>query len=186
MFKKQELADNWKYGAANGRKYSRFAAGDIRRDIYLKVSKAPISESVVVESKPSAIVKVCRWILSKLKANNFSQEDIFAVHLALEEAFLNAVKHGNKLDPKKEVKINYSVSIDKVEISMTDSGRGFDPNRIPDPRYGENLYKTEGRGLFLIRAYMDEVEFNKRGNRIRMVRYKEKPRLTEIQGQAQA
>ena len=142
-------------------------------------SKIPISRSMVVENTPSAIVGVCRWILSELEANNFSQEDIFAVHLALEEAFVNAVKHGNKMDPDKEIKIDYSVDLDKVEISMTDEGDGFDPEAVPDPRCGENLYKIDGRGLFLIRSYMDVVEFNKRGNSVHMVRYKEKPRMSK-------
>ena len=142
-------------------------------------SKIPISRSMAVENTPSAIVGVCRWILSELEANNFSQEDIFAVHLALEEAFVNAVKHGNKMDPDKEIKIDYSMDLDKVEISMTDEGDGFDPEAVPDPRCGENLYKTDGRGLLLIRSYMDVVEFNKRGNSVHMVRYKEKPRMSK-------
>ena len=142
-------------------------------------SKIPISRSMVVENTLSAIVGVCRWILSELEANNFSQEDIFAVHLALEEAFVNAVKHGNKMDPDKEIKIDYSVDLDKVEISMTDEGDGFDPEAVPDPRCGENLYKTDGRGLLLIRSYMDVVEFNKRGNSVHMVRYKEKSRMSK-------
>ena len=136
------------------------------------MSRTSISRSLVVESTPSAIVEVCRGILTKLKANNFSEDDIFAVHLALEEAFLNAVKHGNKMDPAKEIKIDYSVKADKVEISMTDEGNGFNPNVVPDPRCGKNLYKTNGRGLFLMCSYMDTVEFNKQGNRVHMVRYK--------------
>ena len=140
---------------------------------------------MVVESTPSAIVEVFRWILDKVEANNFGQEDIFAIHLALEEAFLNAVKHGNKMNPDKEIKVDYTVGLDKVEVSMTDEGNGFDSDAVPDPRYGENLYKTKGRGLFLIRSYMDVVEFNEQGNRIRMIRYKEKPRLTEIRSQTQ-
>jgi serine/threonine-protein kinase RsbW len=102
----------------------------------------------------------------------------------MEEAFINAIKHGNKMDAKKEVKIDYSVSSDKVEILMTDLGDGFDPDSVPDPRRGENLYKTEGRGLLLMRSYMDVIEFNERGNRVRMVRYKEKPRLTKTQHKA--
>jgi len=140
---------------------------------------------MVVEGTPSAIVEACRWILDKVEANNFSQEDIFAIHLAMEEAFLNAVKHGNKMNPDKEIKVDYTVGLDKVEISMTDEGNGFDSDSVPDPRYGENLYKTKGRGLFLIRSYMDVVEFNEQGNRIRMIRYKEKPRLTEIRSRTQ-
>ena len=143
------------------------------------VSKAPINCSIVVESKPSAVVGVYEQILSKLENNGFSKEDIFAVHLALEEAFLNAVKHGNKMDSAKSVKIDYSVGLDKVEISMTDQGDGFEPEAVVDPRWGESLYKPEGRGLLLMNAYMDVVEFNERGNSVYMARYKEKPRLTE-------
>jgi len=134
---------------------------------------------MAVESTSSAIVAVYKRILSELKANKYKQEDIFAVHLALEEAFVNAVKHGNKMDPDKEIKIDYSVDLDKVEISMTDEGDGFEPEAVPDPRCGENLYKTDGRGLLLIRSYMDVVEFNKRGNSVHMVRYKEKSRMSK-------
>ena len=147
-------------------------------------SETPTNRSIVVESTPFAIVGVCKQILAELKANNFSKEDIFAVHLALEEAFINAVKHGNKMDPDKEVKIDYSTSLEKVEISMTDEGEGFNPDAVPDPRYGKNLYKTEGRGLLLIRSYMDVVKFDGRGNSLHMIRYKERPRLRGTQSQA--
>ena len=140
-------------------------------------SKTPINHSVVIESTRSGIAGVCKRLLSELETNNFSQEDIFAVHLALEEAFLNAVKHGNKMEPDKEIKIDYLVSSDKVEVFMVDEGDGFDPNSVPDPRRGENLYKTKGRGLLLMRSYMDVIEFSERGNRVHMVRYKEKPHL---------
>lgn len=147
-------------------------------------SRAPTTRSMAIASTPAAIAEVCKWILPKLKACNFSQEDIFAVHLALEEALINAIKHGNKMDPAKEVKIDYSVSSDKVEISMTDEGEGFDPEVVPDPRHGKNLYKNDGRGLLLMQSYMDVVEYSKRGNSVRMVRYKEKPRLPETQKQS--
>jgi serine/threonine-protein kinase RsbW len=149
-------------------------------------SKTPVRGSVAVESRASAITEVCRKILSELEAGDFSQEDIFAIHLALEEAFINAIKHGNRMNRDKEVKIDYSVGLDKVEIFMTDEGNGFDPNSIPDPRSGENLYKTEGRGLLLINSYMDVVEFNEQGNQVHMVRYKEKPRLAGAPSQPQA
>ena len=143
------------------------------------VSKAPINCSIVVKSKPFAIVGVCEQILSKIKASGFDQDDIFAVHLALEEAFFNAVKHGNKMDPTKEVKIDYSVGLDKIEISMTDQGEGFSPTSVADPRYGDGLYKPGGRGLLLINSYMDMVKFNEQGNSLYMVRYKEKPPLAK-------
>ena len=149
-------------------------------------SKTPIGRSIVIESTPSTIVGVCERILSELEANHFSQEDIFAVHLALQESFLNALKHGNKMDAGKDIKIDYLLGSDRIEISMMDEGNGFDPDSVPDPRLGKNLYKTEGRGLLLMRSYMDVVKFNELGNCVHMVRYKEKPHLTETQSQTQA
>ena len=134
----------------------------------------PISRSLVVSSTPAAVVDVYKQILPALKASNFSDEDVFAVHLALEEAFINAVKHGNKMEPSKAVKVDYAVENDKVEICMTDEGPGFDPEVIPDPRYGDNLYKPAGRGMLLMRSFMDVVEYSKQGNSVRMIRYREK------------
>ncbi|MHC4114877.1 MAG: ATP-binding protein [Planctomycetota bacterium] len=142
-------------------------------------SKLPIRQSLVVQSKSTAIEGVCKQILAELGANEFTEDNIFAVHLALEEAFVNAVTHGNKMDPDKKVRIEYLVNGDKIEISLTDQGDGFDANLVPDPRWGDNLYKTGGRGLFLIRSYMDIVEFNERGNRIRMVKHKGERLKTE-------
>jgi serine/threonine-protein kinase RsbW len=149
-------------------------------------SETPISRSIALESTPLALIEAYRRILSKLEANGFSKEDIFAVHLALQEAFTNAITHGNKMSPNKEVKIDYSVGSDKFEVSMTDEGEGFDPDVVPDPRYGENLYKPAGRGLLLMRSYMDVVEFNEHGNSVYMARYRGKPPLAKTLGETQA
>ena len=78
------------------------------------------------------------------------------------------------MDTDKTIQIDYCVNPDKAEIFITDQGRGFKPEETADPRCGENLYKTDGRGLFLVRAYMNVVEFNEQGNRIHMVKYKQK------------
>ena len=133
--------------------------------------------SIELESTPTAIVGAFKEILSELTAKDFGQEDVFAVHLAVQEAFVNALKHGNKMDSSKKVRIDYCISRDKVDISMTDEGCGFDPEEVPDPRCGENIYKANGRGLLLMRSYMDMVEYNDCGNCIHLVRYKEKPKL---------
>lgn len=138
-------------------------------------AKEVASGSVVIPSRPSAISRVYTRILSGLRANNYTQEDIFAVHLSVEEAFLNAVKHGNKMDSSKEVKVEYYVDGDKIELRIFDQGSGFNPEDVPEPRVGENLYRTEGRGLLLMRAYMDVVEYNEQGNCIHMIRYKKRP-----------
>ena len=148
-------------------------------------SEAPISCSIVVESKPSSVDEVCEQVLSKLEDNGFGKDDIFAIHLTLEEAFHNAVKHGNKMDPSKKVQVDYSVDSGKVEICVTDQGAGFEPEAVADPRYGEGLYKAGGRGSLLMNSYMDVVSFNERGNSVRMVRYREKPSLAANENQTQ-
>lgn len=138
-------------------------------------SEAPIQCSIVVKSEPSALGEPCRQILSAMKEKGFGQDDVFAVHLAVEEAFLNAVKHGNKMDPLKTVTVDYLVDSGRVDIRLTDEGEGFKPESIPDPRIGENLYRPEGRGLLLINAYMHVVEYNGQGNGLHLVRYKDTP-----------
>jgi len=149
------------------------------RSYPVMASEAPISCSMVVASTLSASENVCHGIMSRLQDCGFSREDLFAVHLALQEAFINAVRHGNKMDPNKQVKIEYSIASDKVEITIADDGDGFDPQAVPDPRCGENLYKPGGRGLLLMCSYMDVVQHNRQGNSVSMVRYKERPPLTE-------
>lgn len=149
----------------------------------IMTSNMPASFSIVVESRPSAIVSVFEQIQSKLIDHQFGKDDIFAIHLTLEEAFLNAVKHGNKSDPSKKVTVDYSIDTDKIEISVTDQGIGFQPDSIDDPRFGENLFKPGGRGLLLMNSYMDMVRFNEQGNCVYMVRYKEKPSLSTNQDQ---
>jgi len=122
-----------------------------------------------------ALDGVYKQILSKLKKNNYSDDDVFAVHLAFEEAFLNAVKHGNNMNPAKTVTVEYTVNAERTTIAITDEGKGFNPGGVPDPRVGENLYQPEGRGLLLINAYMDVVEYNDRGNRVYMARFRSPP-----------
>ena len=149
-------------------------------------SKIPVRDSIAVASDLSTSEDICSPVLSGLEQGGFAGEDVFAVHLALQEAFINAVRHGNKMDPEKEVTVEYIIDAEKVAISVSDQGDGFDPQAVPDPRIGENLYKPDGRGLLLMRAYMDEVHYNKRGNAVRMVRYKQRPPVTEGASQGQA
>ena len=131
--------------------------------------------SLTLESKASSLEGLCQQVLGQLHAHEYTQDDVFAVHLALEEAFLNAVKHGNKMDPTKTVQVDFSVDQEKVEIAITDEGPGFNPKSVPDPRVGENLYRPEGRGLLLMGAYMDEVAYTQNGNQVVMARYRQRP-----------
>jgi serine/threonine-protein kinase RsbW len=137
-------------------------------------SKSKIQHSMVVESTATAVLGVCKKIMAELGTSGFSQNDVFAIHLALEEALTNSVKHGNKMDPTKKVTVDYCIDANKFEVTVTDEGKGFDPAGVPDPRCGNNIYKADGRGLLLIRSYMDEVKFSNSGNSIHMVRRKGK------------
>jgi len=130
----------------------------------------PIEHTILVESNTAALEQPRQWLLCQLRRLDYSDDDVFSVHLAFEEAFYNAMRHGSKMDSQKNVKIEFSIASDRVEISMTDTGGGFNPDTVPDCRVGENLYKTEGRGLLLMRSYMDVVEFNETGNSVHMVR----------------
>jgi serine/threonine-protein kinase RsbW len=136
------------------------------------VSKSPVHKSVVIESNAVAVERLCRQLLVEAAANNFDGDDIFAIHLALEEAFLNAVQHGNKADATKQISIECLITPAKFDISITDQGTGFDPDVVPDPRSDENLHKLWGRGLLLMRSYMDVVEYNETGNCVHMIKYK--------------
>jgi len=90
--------------------------------------------------------------------------------VALDEAFANAIRHGNKSDRSKMVKISADISIDEASFTVEDEGDGFDLSSIPDPRDPANLLKASGRGVFFISNIMDEVRYNERGNKITMVK----------------
>ena len=95
--------------------------------------------------------------------------------IALDEAFVNAVKHGNKFDANKIVRVTAEVSTKEARFTVEDEGEGFDVSAIPDPTNPENLFKTSGRGVLIIHNIMDEVKYNERGNRLTMVKKCEKP-----------
>ena len=90
--------------------------------------------------------------------------------IALDEAFVNAVKHGNKNDPSKLLKITAELSAKEASFTVEDEGEGFDIREIPDPCDPANLFRTSGRGVLLIYNIMDEVEYNAQGNRVKMVK----------------
>lgn len=90
--------------------------------------------------------------------------------VALDEAFVNAVKHGNKNDPTKLVRITAELTPQEASFTVEDEGEGFDLNQIPDPCDPANLFRTSGRGVLLIYNIMDEVEYNAQGNRVKMVK----------------
>ncbi|HLM67975.1 MAG TPA: ATP-binding protein [Longimicrobium sp.] len=90
------------------------------------------------------------------------------------EALANAMIYGNGSDPSKRVRVEVELDPERINIRVVDEGKGFDPTDVPDPTLPEHLEATGGRGLFLIRSLMDEVDFNECGNCIRLTLYREK------------
>ena len=121
-----------------------------------------------VPSKSGASRRIIREVLSKLHDSGWSREEIFGVHLALEEGLMNAIKHGNGSDASKRVFLRCNLSPERIWIEIRDEGTGFDPAVLPDCTAGDNLHASHGRGVMLMRAYMSRVEFNECGNCVTM------------------
>ena len=85
------------------------------------------------------------------------------------EALSNAMLYGNDSDPAKRVRVEVTIKHEEVSVIVTDQGMGFDPASVPDPTLPGNISKTGGRGIFLMKALMDEVKFNERGNSVTLV-----------------
>ncbi|MEM1109325.1 MAG: ATP-binding protein [Planctomycetota bacterium] len=130
----------------------------------------PTETKLVFPSKLSEVPAVQQAIISAAEAAGFSDKALFAVRLALDEALTNAVRHGNASDPTKNVAVEFSADAKQLSVTIEDEGPGFDPDDIPDPTAEENLGRPHGRGVMLMRAYMTEVRFNQRGNRVTLIK----------------
>ncbi|HEX8558288.1 MAG TPA: ATP-binding protein [Pyrinomonadaceae bacterium] len=123
---------------------------------------------------------VLHYIIERVAALGVIKPDTSNLLIALDEAFVNAVKHGNKEDAAKLVRITADLSSKEARFTIEDEGEGFDVGAIPDPRDPENLFKTSGRGVLLIYNIMDQVEYNERGNRLTMVKRPEDSLETDL------
>lgn len=94
---------------------------------------------------------------------------MFNFRVGLTEALSNAILYGNGGDPQKRVRVELRVRSGEVRARVTDEGSGFDPDTVPDPRLPENIPRPDGRGIFLMRALMDEVHYNELGNSVTLV-----------------
>ncbi len=127
-------------------------------------SPASFPDDIVIASDTAEAQRVQEQIVDELKAVAFGEHDIFGIRLALEEALVNAMKHGNQLDPGKKVRIAWRVENEIFYVRIRDEGKGFNPDDVPDPTDLENLERPCGRGLMLMRHYMNDVRFLDRGN----------------------
>lgn len=113
-------------------------------------------------------------VADRLAAEAGLDEDArFHVSMAVREAALNAVLHGNEYDPAKQVSVSVENTGKALVFTIADQGKGLDPETLPDPRSPENLLRGTGRGIFLIRSFMDEVHFRQLhpGTELTLVKY---------------
>lgn len=114
--------------------------------------------------------EVQKRIMAEVNRFQYVPDALFAINLALEEALINAIKHGNKFDRAKSVRIQAKITADEAMIEVEDEGGGFDRASVPDPTAEENIERLHGRGILLMEAYMNEIEWLRGGRRVRMVR----------------
>ena len=107
-------------------------------------------------------------VLDQLRNHNWHDDDIFGINLALEEALVNAIKHGNQDDCSKQVRLKCKLSSQRLWVEVTDEGTGFNPGEVPDPTNKKHIHTPSGRGLLLMRSFMSHVEFNSQGNVVTM------------------
>jgi serine/threonine-protein kinase RsbW len=135
---------------------------------------SPLSDLIdlSVPANSEAIASVVDTISETLTRLEVPEQKRLEVALAIQEALANAIVHGCGNDPSKLVRCRVqSDPRGRIVIIVTDPGPGFSPERIPDPRQNENLHADHGRGVYLIRQLMDEVQFEHRGSEIRMWKY---------------
>jgi serine/threonine-protein kinase RsbW len=132
------------------------------------VSSSVWHREIDLPSERGASRLIMDELLEQLGTHGWSPSDIFAIHLAAEEAIVNAIVHGNKLDPAKRVHVCCHVSAEVARVEVADEGTGFDPAAVPDCREEERLEAPGGRGVMLMRTFMTRIEYNDRGNRVLM------------------
>jgi serine/threonine-protein kinase RsbW len=125
-----------------------------------------IEKSIPSDLGEARLLQSC--IEEALIATAYTEHEIFAIKLAVEEALVNAIKHGNQLDPDKQVQVSFQVTCERFDIRIVDEGPGFNPEDVPDPTAIENIERPCGRGLLLIRGFMTDVQYHGTGNIVTM------------------
>jgi len=118
------------------------------------------------------IASVLDDITGMLSAEGYPERDVFGMRLALEEAIVNAIKHGHQGDPSLEVRISYRVNFRRALVQIEDEGPGFDPHQVADPCDPDHLDRPSGRGVLLMRYYATWIRYNQRGNCVALCKYR--------------
>ena len=118
------------------------------------------------------VASVTKNVTTKM---GFNEDDASWIELAVHEAVINAITHGNRSAEDKKVDVRFETEQDALVVVVRDYGAGFDPAKLPDPTSADNLLNPSGRGIFYMRTFMDEVEYSvhpEGGSVVRMKKYK--------------
>jgi serine/threonine-protein kinase RsbW len=135
--------------------------------------KAPRSFELTIPSRLEEMEAVHELIAAAVREYELTDELAHWIELTISESMINAIQHGNKADPSKQATLKISSTGDNIEIIVEDQGSGFKLDKIADPTDIANLLKPSGRGILIIRSFMDEVDLTQReggGCRLRMVK----------------
>jgi serine/threonine-protein kinase RsbW len=125
-------------------------------------------KKIRIESKVENLRVVEKEIDETTTVIGISQDDYGKILVCTMEAVNNAIMHGNRSNPEKIVDIELSFDSNELHIKVTDEGTGFKPEKVPDPTTPENIEELNGRGIYLIKHLADNIEFNERGNSVKM------------------
>jgi serine/threonine-protein kinase RsbW len=125
-------------------------------------------KKISIESKLSNLSIVENMIDTITQEAGINKDNYGKIMVSTMEAVNNAIIHGNKSDSKKLVEIEILLIANNIHITIKDQGKGFVPEKVPDPTNPENIELINGRGVFLMKMLADEIEFNKEGNRVKM------------------
>lgn len=130
-----------------------------------------LQKRLQIPSDLGLVQKASSEVLTFLKPLQLSENDLFDVRLCLEEALINGMKYGHKLKKELSVSLFVEASSSKLTLTVEDQGPGFNYKALEDCTEENNLLKNSGRGVYLIRRLMDEVNYNAKGNSVQMVKY---------------
>lgn len=127
--------------------------------------------SLKIPSDIKYVRKASSGILEWLQPRKLDDSALFDIRLCVEEVVRNAITHGNNNDKGLKVLVSYWLEGNSLIIEVEDEGRGFDLGKVPDPTIEENIMNGSGRGVYLVRKLMDKMEFNDKGNKVRLTKY---------------
>lgn len=113
-----------------------------------------------VSSDPDLLPELDNYLLDIAMQAGLDRDKLNLLSLSFSEAISNSIKHGNNNDPSKKIKIKIKIDDNKMTITIIDEGKGFDLSKIPDPTKPENILKESGRGIHIMKSFLDRLSYN--------------------------